>query len=109
MAKHKSGQHHGGRVHRIEVEMHGADGKGSGYTITHHHVQDDKGHYKEPTTHIATHHGEVMDHLHEHLSKSKSDIETDEHDAGEKACVMCNAGGEYGKTPREEEEDEESV
>lgn len=96
MAGRKSGMSH------LEVYPHEKEG----FSVVHHQHQNERGHYKEPKTHILKHHGELMDHLHEHLSK---------HGPGKGPCKFCEAdeakkvaddkSKKFG--PPDEEDDEE--
>jgi hypothetical protein len=83
-----------GKIKRIVVEP----GKTGGFTVEHHFQQEMGGggmaSYKEPETHVMADHGELLNHLHEHMG---------DHDESE-ACPCCAASdtavkkGKGGKT-----------
>jgi len=95
------------KLKSIYIHLHGHDGDGSkneGFLVEHHYQQDGHGMYHEPKSMgVMTHHGELMDHIHEHVSKhgaedssaqeeleggkQSADGESEEHDT---SCVLCD-------------------
>jgi hypothetical protein len=65
----------------MEVEMHNE----GGFTLTKHHVQDERGHYKEPISSAHTDHGSLMDHFHEAIASHGHN----KGEASDCACAMC--------------------
>jgi hypothetical protein len=82
----------GHSVKMMEIQPHGKEG----FSVIHHHEQSTKGEYKEPTTHIMKHHGELMDHVHDHMKQHGSQKEED----GD--CPMCAGDDEGSKEPKVE-------
>ena len=74
-------KHPKGKIRQMTIEPHGKEG----FTITHHHEIPTRGEYIEPETHVMKTHGEVMNHVHDHLSSAGAKDGGD----GERDCPFC--------------------
>ena len=87
-----------GKIKSMEITPHGKEG----FTVVHHHEQnlDTRGSYKEPKTHVMKGHGELMKHVHDHMSEHGSkDVIT-----GEADCPVCGDS----KSDKDDEKEEEA-
>jgi hypothetical protein len=77
-AKHKGS---GKTIRSMSIEPHGKEG----FVVTHHHESPARGEYIEPETHMMKTHGEVMNHVHDHMASQGSSKEVE----GERPCPFC--------------------
>lgn len=94
-AKKKSSGSDGKKRRSIEVNLHGKDG----FTAVHHFSSPGSGEYHEPETVPFKNHGELMDHLHEHLKSSGEKV-----GAGDCPCEGCAGGSEKDDDEKGEKE-----
>lgn len=106
----------GGKLREIRIKLHHAGDGGAlndGFEIEHHHFDTEDNRYLGEVKNMgmATHHGDVMEHIHEHIKNhgtqndelsgqpQSADGESEEHTEG---CVMCDdPDGEGNKQTRE--------
>ena len=74
-------KHPKGKIRQMTIEPAGKEG----FSVIHHHESPNRGEYIEPSTHIMKTHGELMNHVHDHLSKEGAKDGGD----GERDCPFC--------------------
>ena len=77
-AKHKGS---GKSIRSMTIDPAGKEG----FSVTHHHDSPTRGEYVEPETHIMKTHGELMNHIHDHMSKEGAK----DGGEGERDCPFC--------------------
>lgn len=74
------------KLKRITIHMDGQGEDHEGFHVEHEYHQSGDGHYEQPKNMGAmSSHGELMDHVHEHVSK---------HGGADCPCGMCGEGGD---------------
>lgn len=74
------------QIKRITVNVHGAGQEHEGFEVEHEYGQSGEGEYHPPKSMgVMKHHGEVMQHMHEHLKDLGSEGSDDDSDD----CIMC--------------------
>lgn len=70
----------GSKLQSMEIHPHDKEG----FSVVHHAKQEDRGAYTEPKTHIMKTHGELIQHVHDHMKDSGAPTAGEESD-----CPMC--------------------
>jgi hypothetical protein len=75
-----------GKLRSMSIEPHEKEG----FTVRHDMNSGERGVYEEPETHIMKNHGELMNHVHDHMSKHGSK----EPEGDERDCPFCSTGSD---------------
>jgi hypothetical protein len=72
-----------GKLRSMSIEPHGKEG----FVVRHDMDSGQRGVYQEPETHVMKSHGELMNHVHDHMAEHGSK----ESEGDERPCPMCGS------------------